>query len=174
MVRIDKELRLLYETDPRHTDLLTASMGLELSSSVKTPGVKPVDTSAEAPKGEERAQHGLVIDMDGHVCDAGYATRASATSQDNNDKSAVLVNALALEISLQDMMNDTNLDGKPRAQTDNTTTVKVKSANFYESVDYVPVHAYSNQYERHLRRHDYRQWRVGGLMPARCIHVYVL
>ena len=152
MVRIDKALGHLYEADPRHTDLITDAMGLELGSSVKTPGVKPVDTSAKAPNGEERAQHGLVVDIDGHVYDAGYATRASATSQHNNDKSAVLANALALERSLQDVMNDTNLGGKPIAQTDNTTTVKVKSTKFHKYVDYVPVHAYSGQYERHPRR----------------------
>ena len=137
-------------------------MGLELGSSVKTPGVKPADISAEAPKGEEGALDGLVIDIDGHVYDAGDAAQASATSQDHSEGSTNIVNALALKRSMQDVMNDTNLDdidmamdesmAQSIAQSGNTTIGKVKSAQFCESVDSVCVPAYSEHYERHPRR----------------------
>ena len=53
VIRVKSELGLLYEADPPHVEILSESTGLVGCSSVKTPGVKPVDASAEAPKGEE-------------------------------------------------------------------------------------------------------------------------
>ena len=58
---------LRYEADPRHCDLLIPSLGLQNGSAVKTPGVKPTDIEAEAPKGEEGEQVGQVIDSKGNV-----------------------------------------------------------------------------------------------------------
>ena len=45
---------------------------------MKTPGVKSVDSSLEAPKGEEGEIEGIVIDASGAVY---TATQASATKQ---------------------------------------------------------------------------------------------
>lgn len=67
VVRIDDDLGLLYEADPRHTELLSASMGLTNASSVKTPGVKPQDAEVEAPEGEQGEVHGTVINTKGQI-----------------------------------------------------------------------------------------------------------
>ena len=61
MVRIDEQVGLIYEADPRHTDLLSAALGLEHGSSIKTPGVKSTDSSREAPKAKEGEIAGIVI-----------------------------------------------------------------------------------------------------------------
>ena len=53
------------------------STGLVGCSPVKTPGVKPVDASAEAPKGEEGEVDGVVINSSGAV----YHSSVSATTQ---------------------------------------------------------------------------------------------
>ena len=44
---------LRYEADPRHGDLLSASLNLSSDSSAVTPGVKPVDRDANAVKSDE-------------------------------------------------------------------------------------------------------------------------
>jgi len=44
---------LTYEADPRHTDLLMASMNLTSANSSATPGIKPVDRDEFATKGDE-------------------------------------------------------------------------------------------------------------------------
>ena len=82
----------------------------------------------------------MVIDIDGHVYDAGDAAQASATSQDKNERSTNLVNALAIKRSLQDVMGDTNFDdidmamaesmAQSMAQSGNAEIVKVKSVQF--------------------------------------------
>ena len=75
VIRIDPELGLLYEADPRHVELLSKSTGLVGCSSVKTPGVKPVDASTEAPKGEEGELDGVVINSSGVVYEASATTQ---------------------------------------------------------------------------------------------------
>ena len=81
VVRIDEEVGLLYEADPRHTELLSAALGLESASSVKTPGLKPTDTSIEAPKGEEGEESGVVIDSKGQVYTVGESVPVAANTK---------------------------------------------------------------------------------------------
>lgn len=80
IIRIDGE-GLKYEADPRHVELLAASMGLVSCSPVKTPGIKPVDISNEAPKGEEGASSGAVMDNSGAVYSVTEILKKSTTMQ---------------------------------------------------------------------------------------------
>ena len=121
VIRIDPELGLLYEADPRHVELLSESTGLVGCSPVKTPGVKPVDASAEAPKGEEGEVEGVVINSSGTVYNSSASTTtqvASVANHTSSDCEKVMNGEGVVDAdtgcmahrSLYAVMNDSNLD----------------------------------------------------------------
>ena len=105
ILRLDED-GLLYEPDPRHVDLLAASMGLKDCSPVKSPGVKPADAEKEAPKGEEGETHGEVIDPSGRIYRVEAATEQETKSLSRND----LEPATVVRKPLCSILSDTSYD----------------------------------------------------------------
>ena len=110
---------LKYEADPRHVELLAASLGLTGCSPVKTPGVKPASVELEAPKGNEGSVTGDVIDVQGNVFTVGaaQATTAaviSATMQSSDNSTPAEgtknMNGASVGRTLQCVSNDASLD----------------------------------------------------------------
>ena len=174
VVRIDDELGLLYEADPRHTELLSASMGLTSASSVKTPGVKPQDAEGEAPKGEEGEVHGTVINTKGQVYVATNINKPLESLTDQPLAAALVMSDPAVSADVEGhtlhtsrhnsrvdcntthnlrrplcaVMEDTTYDDVAPMEVDVAKKVHVDiDKNTYHS-----VLAYSDHFPRHPRR----------------------
>ena len=133
VIRIAPELGLLYEADPRHVELLPESTGLVGCSSVKTPGVKPVDASTEAPKGEEGELDGVVINSSGVVYEASATTQLSKVathSSSDCEKTVSDVDKSMAHRSLYSIMNDSNLDWKFDVAGDQHVEMSVADQDF--------------------------------------------
>ena len=158
IVRLDGD-GILYEADPRHVDLLAASMGLQGCSTVKSPGVKPVSAENEAPKGEEGQEHGEVIDPRGHVYTVKPSDERMADAGNGNEQAPtqLSLSAILADTTYDDMQMDVSalvrsVGGNGVLWTGANKCAGVLRVRFSDKVLVRDTIPYSQHYSRHPRQ----------------------